>query len=305
MSKDQERITSLLQNTLPANMGPTEKVRMMYPFGRLSSAIPTSYSFTPGRICLTTARFIFDLTSDPLTIPLTKILLASTSQWGNQIILSLEFTDKNDRIIKESFQPLIVLNRHKVRVPGGINECAKAVRVVESFARLMSLRPQVTFPIPPVRYSRQEVSESQKKAILGILKTRKERDTPLNLFSVGEILDLDLVQVRTILFELIADNKVIGRFEGDSFVPDDLNPSRSISSRMAGVAFFCQVDNQTHPATDVAFQCSQCGRFICEMCFLDLVQIGHPSCPMCDGPMSLAVEQETHEISSKTPKEDD
>ena len=58
------------------------------------------------------------------------------------------------------------------------------------------------------------------------------------------------------------------------------------STPMAGLPFFCQVDGKTHPATDTAFQCKQCGRFICDNCFQDLVNVVRPSCPMCDGAMA-------------------
>ena len=31
--------------------------------------------------------------------------------------------------------------------------------------------------------------------------------------------------------------------------------------------FFCQLDNERHPATDDRYQCIECGRLVCASCF--------------------------------------
>ena len=62
------------------------------------------------------------------------------------------------------------------------------------------------------------------------------------------------------------------------FLKESVTPTK-----IAGIPFFCQVDGETHPATDTAYQCTECGRFICKKCLTDLMEIGRPSCPMCNG----------------------
>ncbi len=60
--------------------------------------------------------------------------------------------------------------------------------------------------------------------------------------------------------------------------------------KRAGLPFYCQVDSATHPATDRAYRCEKCLRFVCHNCYQDLVASHRRLCPMCDGellPFSL------------------
>ncbi|MFX1286651.1 MAG: hypothetical protein ACFFB5_23645 [Promethearchaeota archaeon] len=47
------------------------------------------------------------------------------------------------------------------------------------------------------------------------------------------------------------------------------------------VSFFCQIDQQNHPATDPAYQCSDCSRLVCNSCYE--AQTGIFGCPYCKG----------------------
>ncbi|UCG04075.1 MAG: hypothetical protein JSW11_08820 [Candidatus Heimdallarchaeota archaeon] len=60
-------------------------------------------------------------------------------------------------------------------------------------------------------------------------------------------------------------------------------PPKKPFSKALGTPFFCQVDNEQHPATDIAYQCQQCSRFVCEKCFLDMKAAKMATCPMCGG----------------------
>lgn len=52
---------------------------------------------------------------------------------------------------------------------------------------------------------------------------------------------------------------------------------------MSGIPFFCQIDGESHPTTDKAYQCTNCKRFVCDSCFKDLLTVDRTNCPMCDG----------------------
>ncbi len=51
-------------------------------------------------------------------------------------------------------------------------------------------------------------------------------------------------------------------------------------------SFFCQLDNEKHPATDSAFQCEECNRTVCEDCYEDAASAGMNKCPYCKGDLS-------------------
>ena len=47
--------------------------------------------------------------------------------------------------------------------------------------------------------------------------------------------------------------------------------------------FFCQIDNERHPASDSAYECQDCGRRICRRCYIDCQTSGITTCPYCQG----------------------
>ncbi|MFW9777200.1 MAG: zinc ribbon domain-containing protein [Candidatus Heimdallarchaeota archaeon] len=47
--------------------------------------------------------------------------------------------------------------------------------------------------------------------------------------------------------------------------------------------FFCQLDNEKHPATDSGYECEQCSRMICASCYTNMSQTGITACPYCKG----------------------
>ncbi|MHA2225072.1 MAG: zinc-ribbon domain-containing protein [Candidatus Hodarchaeales archaeon] len=49
------------------------------------------------------------------------------------------------------------------------------------------------------------------------------------------------------------------------------------------VSFFCQLDNEKHPATDSAFQCEQCARYVCDSCYRSIRAAGFLVCSYCKG----------------------
>ncbi|MHA1226989.1 MAG: zinc ribbon domain-containing protein, partial [Candidatus Hodarchaeales archaeon] len=52
-------------------------------------------------------------------------------------------------------------------------------------------------------------------------------------------------------------------------------------------AFYCQLCTEKHPAGTKALQCTNCGRFICEKSYNDMVEVGRKKCPMCDGKLEF------------------
>ncbi|MFX0051071.1 MAG: hypothetical protein ACFE8U_07225 [Candidatus Hermodarchaeota archaeon] len=49
------------------------------------------------------------------------------------------------------------------------------------------------------------------------------------------------------------------------------------------VPFFCQLDYETHPLTESAFQCQTCARYVCTECFEKLSLVKVDRCPYCQG----------------------
>ncbi|MHA1945200.1 MAG: zinc-ribbon domain-containing protein [Candidatus Hodarchaeales archaeon] len=49
------------------------------------------------------------------------------------------------------------------------------------------------------------------------------------------------------------------------------------------VSFFCQLDNEKHPAMDSAFQCEECARHVCAACYRDMNMVGLSNCSYCGG----------------------
>ncbi|MHA1940594.1 MAG: zinc-ribbon domain-containing protein [Candidatus Hodarchaeales archaeon] len=49
------------------------------------------------------------------------------------------------------------------------------------------------------------------------------------------------------------------------------------------ISFFCQLDNEKHPAMDSAFQCETCARHVCDSCYRDMNMVGLVNCSYCGG----------------------
>jgi rRNA maturation endonuclease Nob1 len=49
------------------------------------------------------------------------------------------------------------------------------------------------------------------------------------------------------------------------------------------ISFFCQLDNEKHPATHSAYQCEQCARHVCDSCYRDMIMVGLSDCSYCGG----------------------
>jgi rRNA maturation endonuclease Nob1 len=49
------------------------------------------------------------------------------------------------------------------------------------------------------------------------------------------------------------------------------------------ISFFCQLDNEKHPAMDSAFQCEECARYVCDSCYRDMHMVGLSDCSYCGG----------------------
>jgi hypothetical protein len=49
--------------------------------------------------------------------------------------------------------------------------------------------------------------------------------------------------------------------------------------------FFCQVCETSRPSTMTRMKCETCSRYVCFDCFTQMVNVGKPDCPMCEGRM--------------------
>ncbi|MHA2202280.1 MAG: cache domain-containing protein [Candidatus Hodarchaeales archaeon] len=74
--------------------------------------------------------------------------------------------------------------------------------------------------------------------------------------------------------------------EADKFCRNcgEARPEKTVERK----SFFCQLDNEKHPATDSAYQCDKCSRMVCEDCFNDAKSAGMVQCPYCKGHLSKA-----------------
>ncbi len=48
-------------------------------------------------------------------------------------------------------------------------------------------------------------------------------------------------------------------------------------------SFFCQLDNEQHPATESAYECGKCSRTVCSDCYDQSRDVGVAKCPYCNG----------------------
>lgn len=121
------------------------------------------------------------------------------------------------------------------------------------------------------------VSISRITEKTGLQKNRCERIVK-DLTSVskdaGEYLDLEGVFIKS--------GKSIEVLSGI------LRTFEAPEAKGAGIPFYCQIDMITHPATDVAYQCTHCARYLCSRCYSNLSVVGKINCPMCDGPLYLS-----------------
>ncbi|MFX0173419.1 MAG: hypothetical protein ACFE9L_16115 [Candidatus Hodarchaeota archaeon] len=53
--------------------------------------------------------------------------------------------------------------------------------------------------------------------------------------------------------------------------------------------FFCQLDQETYPVTQNAYQCLQCTRYICTRCYDELVIVRMVVCPFCKGTLKKVI----------------
>lgn len=49
------------------------------------------------------------------------------------------------------------------------------------------------------------------------------------------------------------------------------------------ISFFCQLDNEKHPAMESAYQCEQCARHVCNSCYKEINMVGLSDCSYCGG----------------------
>jgi len=66
--------------------------------------------------------------------------------------------------------------------------------------------------------------------------------------------------------------------ENDLFFMSNI-VSQTSSTR---ISFFCQLDEAKHPATDGAYQCVVCDRYVCEDCYQQSTTVGVVNCPFCN-----------------------
>ena len=59
----------------------------------------------------------------------------------------------------------------------------------------------------------------------------------------------------------------------------EIRPEKPVERK----SFFCQLDNEKHPATHSAYECEQCNRTVCEDCYKDAASAGMVNCPYCQG----------------------
>ncbi|MFW9904502.1 MAG: hypothetical protein ACFFFH_09240 [Candidatus Thorarchaeota archaeon] len=62
----------------------------------------------------------------------------------------------------------------------------------------------------------------------------------------------------------------------------------NLGVRQGRVPFFCQLDNETHPMIESAYQCRICARYVCISCYKKLKLIQLVNCPFCDGKLYKA-----------------
>ena len=62
----------------------------------------------------------------------------------------------------------------------------------------------------------------------------------------------------------------------------------NLSVKRACVSFFCQLDNETHPTIESAYQCRICARYVCNDCYRKLKLVQLINCPFCDGKLYKA-----------------
>ncbi|MFX0122468.1 MAG: hypothetical protein ACFFAE_02440 [Candidatus Hodarchaeota archaeon] len=94
----------------------------------------------------------------------------------------------------------------------------------------------------------------------------------------GFIIILFAVIVVIVVLGIIVSKKIERKTLATIFTP----PRRRFS-RALWTPFYCQVDKEQHPATDIAYQCQQCSRYVCENCFQDMQMAKMAACPMCGG----------------------
>ena len=58
---------------------------------------------------------------------------------------------------------------------------------------------------------------------------------------------------------------------------------QTINDHKNRISFFCQLDNEKHPAMDSAYQCEQCARHVCDSCYREINMVGLSNCSCCGG----------------------
>jgi len=150
----------------------------------------------------------------------------------------------------------------EVRCFIGTSPSKKEVRIIKEFIKQIN----VSIPVSITRIAEKTgiVSERCERIIKKLITHNPD---------AGHYLALEGVFIKT---------------EGSIEAFDSLLKRTVITpEEMSGIPFFCQIDGDSHPATDKAYQCTSCKRFVCGSCFNDLSAIERTSCPMCDGSLQL------------------
>ena len=174
----------------------------------------------------------------------------------------------------------------------------KAFEKKDSLPIEISQQIESTYKISIRMQSTTEIIQDQKirfkrrNRLDELLKTYDE----LSLEKMTRLMDLkDNTELENFLIELpenvpvkILGNKVrLGRHDFTSSMIEKMDKAlegweRSGFGAYSSTVFSCQIDGGTHPLKEAHYQCVSCHRFVCDMCYTALKEVGRIICPYCE-----------------------
>ncbi|MFW9779336.1 MAG: hypothetical protein ACFFE8_10830, partial [Candidatus Heimdallarchaeota archaeon] len=192
---------------------------------------------------------------------------------GTYQILPMAF--RSDPVVTQGKLSIIITNT-SIRVFTPVSETWTDLNIDPS---IVFQRSNPTFLALYIHRSRQDLEPAPAALNWDSIEAKSFQDSTTTTIQGSSLFDIPLEWIAVLLIFGSMGLVVLGIQAGRG-------RSRKIeefASPIAPKAFFCQLDNEQHPATDSAYECSTCSRMICEDCYTSAGKVGIVVCPYCQG----------------------
>lgn len=177
----------------------------------------------------------------------------------------------NNKLIEVDLTPLVNLKDLK-----GLG--------LDSSVKLLLSRDVQNKELPPaLEIRRSTINWTEPRDLIKQLRQLSLSCETLSLAELTELLNFQNTSTLKKWLLKEAVGKVAFKLKGDSV---DFSHITSDITSIHRTSFFCVLDSEAHPATESAYQCKVCKRFVCSSCYQLMVMTAVSNCPYCGEDLS-------------------